>query len=138
MRLHTPKWVLVAVVVPVTLLGAVLTRPLQRPSILPVEEPRLREYAGAYRWDANAFVYLQLWSQHSGSNQPVAFDEPGEVRTLYPSEPDRFFAGPGAALPDAGESRIECRRDEGGRIASFTWSRAGAPARTARRVDIER
>ncbi len=135
---HAPKWMLVAVVVPATLLGAVITRPLQRPSIRPVEEALLREYAGAYRWDPNAFVYLQMWSELSGSNQLVAFDESGEVRTLYPTEPDRFFAGPGAALPDAVESRIEFQRDGGGRIASLTWSRDGAPARTARRVDIER
>ncbi len=138
MTLHAPKWMLVAVVVPATLLGTVITRPLQRPSIRPVEEARLREYAGAYRWDPNAFVYLQMWSELSGSNQLVAFDESGEVRTLYPTEPDRFFAGPGAALPDAVESRIEFQRDGGGRITSLTWSRDGAPPRTARRVDIER
>ena len=138
MTLYAPKWMLVAVVVPATLLGTVITRPLQRPSIRPVEEARLREYAGAYRWDPNAFVYLQMWSELSGSNQLVAFDESGEVRTLYPTEPDRFFAGPGAALPDAVESRIEFQRDGGGRITSLTWSRDGAPPRTARRVDIER
>ena len=138
MTLNAPKWMLVAVVVPATLLGTVITRPLQRPAIRPVEEARLREYAGAYRWDPHAFVYLQMWSELSGSNQLVAFDESGEVRTLYPTEPDRFFAGPGAALPDAVESRIEFQRDGGGRIASLTWSRDGAPVRTARRVDIER
>ena len=34
--------------------------------------------------------------------------------------------------------RIEFQRDGGGRITSLTWSRDGAPPRTARRVDIER
>ena len=93
---------------------------------------------GPISWEPNAFVYLQMWSELSGSNQLVAFDESGEVRTLYPTEPDRFFAGPGAAVPDAVESRIEFQRDASGKIASLTWSRDGAPARTARRVDIER
>ena len=86
----------------------------------------------------DAFVYLQIWSELSGSNQLVAFDETGEVRTLYPTEPDRFFAGPGAAVPGAVESRIEFQRDASGEVASLTWSREGAPARTARRVNIER
>ena len=138
MRLRSPQWILVAAVVPAILLGTVITRSLQRPSISSVDEARLREYAGTYRWDPNAFVYLQMWSELSGSNQLVAFDESGEVRTLYPTEPDRFFAGPGAAVPDAVESRIEFQRDAGGRVASLTWSRDGAPVRTARRVDIER
>ena len=55
-----------------------------------------------------------------------------------PPNVDRFFAGPGAAVPTAVESRIEVQRDGQGKIASLTWSREGSPARTARRVDIER
>ena len=138
MRLHTPQWILVAALVPATLLGTVITRSLQSPSISKLNESRIREYAGTYRWDPNAFVYLQMWSELSGSNQLVAFDESGEVRALYPTEPDRFFAGPGAAVPDAVESRIEFQRDSGGKVVALTWSRDGAPARTAQRVDIER
>ena len=30
--------------------------------------------------------------------QLVAFDESGQRRTLYPTEPDRFFEGPGFAV----------------------------------------
>ena len=134
----TRKWILVAVVILATLLGTVITRSLQGPSIRTVDEATLRRYAGAYQWEPNAFVYLQIWSELSGSNQLVAFDETGEVRTLYPTEPDRFFAGPGAAVPGAVESRIEFQRNASGEVASLTWSRDGAPARTARRVNIER
>ncbi len=138
MDLPTKKWILVAVVVPATILGTVITRSLQGPPTRTVDEASLREYSGVYHWETKSFVYLQLWSELSGRNQLVAFDESGEVRTLHPTEPDRFFAGPGAAVPDAVESRIEFQRDASGRIASLTWSRDGVPARTARRVDIER
>ncbi len=128
------KWILVAAVI----LAAVVTRSLQGPSIRTLDEASLRKYAGAYQWDANAFVYLQLWSELAGSNQLVAFDETGDVRTLYPTEPDRFFAGPGAAVSGAMESRVDFQRNAGGEVASLTWSRDGAPARTARLVAIER
>ena len=138
MGLPARKWMLVAAIVPATLVGTTIVRSLQVPSIRTVDAASLREYAGAYRWEPNAFVYLQMWPELSGSDQLVAFDESGDVRTLYPTEPDRFFAGPGAAVPDAVESRIEFQRDGSGKIASLTWSRDGAPARTARRADIER
>jgi pimeloyl-ACP methyl ester carboxylesterase len=103
-----------------------------------VDEAILRTYAGVYQWEPNAFVYLQLWAELSGTNQLVAFDETGELRTLYPTEPDRFSAGRGAAVPEPAESRIEFQRDDRGRVASLTWSRDGEATRTARRVDIER
>ena len=44
---------------------------LQAPVVRPVEEKVLREYAGVYQWDPNAFVYLQLW------NEFIGFDAPG-------------------------------------------------------------
>ena len=119
-------------------LGTVITRSVQRPSVRTVDEATLRAYAGVYEWDTNAFVYLQLWSELSAGNQLVAVDESGELRTLYSTEPDRFFAGPGAAVSDVVESRIEFQRDPDGKIASLTWSRADAPVRRARRVNIER
>ncbi len=103
-----------------------------------MDEASLREYAGTYQWDRQAFLYLQLWPELAGTNQLVAFDESGDVRTLYPTAPDRFFTGPGTAVPSPVESTIEVQREASGRIRSLTWSREGAPARTARRVDIER
>jgi hypothetical protein len=66
-----------------------------------VDERVLRQYAGVYRWGPDAFVYLQLWNEFSGfdrSGQLVAFDESGDVRVLYPTGEDQFFAGPGAAV----------------------------------------
>ena len=45
-----------------------------------------------YRWQPNAFVYLQLWEEFTGSGKPkplVAFDESGEVRILYPTYRDQ-------------------------------------------------
>jgi len=130
--------ILVPAVALAIVLGTVFARSLQRPSIRTVEEATLRGYAGVYEWETNAFVYLQLWAELSGSNQLVAVDESGEIRALYSTEHDRFFAGPGAAVSDAVESRIEFQRDPDGRIASLTWSRAGVPVRRARRMAIER
>jgi uncharacterized protein len=125
-------------VVLVSFLGTMIACSPQSPSIRPVDEASLREYAGTYRWDQDAFLYLQMWSELTGTNQLVAFDETGELRTLYPTDRDRFFAGPGAAVPAAIESLIDVQRDAVGKITSLTWSREGAPARTARRVDTER
>jgi uncharacterized protein len=137
-RLLRSKWIVVGALILTALLGTLIARSLQSPPIRTVDEASLREYAGTYQWDPNAFLYLQIWSELAGTNQLVAFDETGELRTLYPTEPDRFFAGPGAAVPNSIESRIEFQRDAMGRIALLTWSREDAPVRTARRVDIER
>jgi len=112
----------------------------QAPAVRPVDEKALREYSGVYRWEPNAFVYLQLWNEFTG-NKPselVAFDESGDVRTLYPTDRDRFFAGPGFKVSTSVESRIEFRRDGAGKITLLTWRREGAPPRTARRVEIEK
>lgn len=114
---------------------------LLAPVVRPMDEKLLRDYTGVYRWGPNAFVYLQLWNEFSGFAKPsqlVAFDESGEVRTLYPTDPDRFFAGPGAAVSTAIESRIEFQRDRMGKITLLTWQRRGAPRRIAHRVEIEK
>src|SRR2546427_10396906 len=102
------------------------------------DEKVLSEYCGTYRWEPGGFLYLQLWHEFTGTNQLVAFDESGEVRTLYPTDRDRFFAGPGAAVPSSIESRIEFKRDATGKIRSLRWQRGEEPPRIARRVEIER
>ena len=132
------NWIAVGLIALSVLLGTLIARTFQSPAIRTVDEASLREYAGTYQWDRDAFLYLQMWSELAGTNQLVAFDENGELRTLYPTERDRFFAGPGTAVPTAVESRIEVQRDVQDKIVSLTWSREGSPARTARRVDIER
>jgi uncharacterized protein len=109
----------------------------QTPVVRSVDEKALREYGGVYQWEQDAFLYLQLWNEFAGTNQLVAFDESGEVRTLYPTGRDRFFAGPGAAVSTAVESRIEFQRDATGKITSLTWHRGGS-SRIARHVEIER
>jgi pimeloyl-ACP methyl ester carboxylesterase len=117
------------------------TTPLQAPAVRAWDESLLREYTGAYRWGPNAFVYLQPWDEFSGFGKPgqlVAFDESGEIRTLYPTDRDKLFAGPGAAISKAIQSRIEFQRDGTGKISSLTWQRDGAPLRIARRIEIER
>jgi uncharacterized protein len=113
----------------------------QAPAVRPVDEKVLREYTGVYRWDPDAFVYLQLWDEFTGFGNPrqlVAFDESGEIRTLYPTDRDQFFAGSGMAISASIESRIEFQRDRAGKISSLTWQREGATPRTARRVEIVR
>jgi pimeloyl-ACP methyl ester carboxylesterase len=120
------------------LLGTLLARSLQYPTIRTTDQASLREYAGVYQWAPNAFLYLQLWPELTGTNQLVVFDENGEVRALYLTERDRFFAGPGAGLPTPVESEIEFQRNVKGTITSLTWSGGNAVKRLGRRVDTER
>ena len=111
----------------------------QAPTVKAVDDKVLREYTGVYRWESNGFLYLQMWDEFSGFGKPqlVAFDESGEVRTLYPTDRDQFFAGPGAAVPTLIESRVEFQRDVAGKIGSLKWRGPGAPVRLGRRVEIE-
>ncbi len=125
-----------------TVAAVLLTAPLgcgaQKPGVRSTDVGVLREYAGTYQWGPDAFLYLQLWNEFAGTDQLVAFDESGDVRTLYPTDRDRFFAGPGAAVSDAIESRVQFQRDRNGKVASLTWLRGGGAMRTARRVEIEK
>jgi uncharacterized protein len=121
------------------IIGVVIARSaLQTPAVRSVDAKVLREYAGVYRWDENSFLYLQIWNEFGGTDQLVAFDESGEIRTLYSTEHDRLFTGPGAALPASIESRVDFQRNPSGRIVSLTWQRDGRPSRIARRVELER
>jgi uncharacterized protein len=125
--------------VAVLVLGAAIAgMALQVPPVRTVKEDALREYAGTYQWKPNSYVYLEMWAELSGTSQLVAFDESGEIRTLYPTDPDHFFAGPGAAVPTSIESRVEFQRDTTGAISALTWQRDGSAARRARPVAIER
>src|SRR3954469_4042029 len=110
----------------------------QQTSAHGLDERALREYAGVYQWRDDTFVDLQLWAELSGTNHLVAFDESGEIRTLFPTERDHFFAGPAAADSSAVQSRIDFERDSSGRITGLVWRRERDSARVARRVDIER
>lgn len=122
------------------LAAAVAVRSSQAPPAPPVAESALREYTGVYRWAPGAYVYLQLWDEFTGFGKPrelVAFDESGEVRTLYPAGPNQFVTGPGMALWTPVESHIEFARDASGKITALTARREGAAPRMARRVEIE-
>ncbi|HWE87105.1 MAG TPA: alpha/beta fold hydrolase [Terracidiphilus sp.] len=109
----------------------------QAPTVRPLDQAVLREYAGTYAWGPDSFLYLQIWSELSGSPQLVAFDESGEVRTLYPTGDNRFFTGPGAAVSTSLESEVEFSRNAQGETISLTWKRSGLASRIARRVHIE-
>ncbi len=133
-----PRWRIAVIIGLVAVPAFVARSALQNsPAVRPVPREVLAEYAGAYRWAPDAFVYLQLWNELTGSDQLVAFDESGEVRALYPTDRDRFFAGPGAALATAIESTIVFQRDGTGRAASLTWQRGDASPRLATRADTE-
>ena len=95
----------------------------QPPATRTADERALREYTGVYQWDHDAFTYLQMWSEFTGTNQLVAFDESGDVRVLYATDRDRFSAGPGAAVPTPVESRIQFQLNAKGKITSLTWQR---------------
>ncbi len=118
--------------------GTVIVRSsLQGPPTRSLKEGALREYAGTYQWSPNAFLYLQIWNEVTGASDLVAFDESGELRALFPTERDRFVAGPGSAVKSSIESRVEFHRNDRGNIASLTWQREGAESRVARRVEVE-
>jgi len=98
----------------------------------------LRDFVGTYKWNTDDFLYLQMWSEFTGTNQLVAFDESGEVRTLYRANRDQFFCGPAAAVESPVESEITFLRDAAGKITSLSWQRKGAPPHVAPRVEIEK
>jgi alpha/beta superfamily hydrolase len=121
------------------LLGGLTAIPVpQRPAVRKLDDRLLREYEGVYQWEEDHFLYLQLWSELAGTNQLVAFDESGEVRTLYATQPDRFFAGPGAAVSTPIESRVEFQRDGNRKDCVADVEAEGAHPRTAWRVEIEK
>jgi len=101
----------------------------QTPIAQPVDAKALREYTGVYQWGPNAFLYLQMWEEFSGFGKPrlVAFDESGDVRPLYRTDQDKFFAGPGVAVAEPVESRVEFQRDRAGKIVSLSWRRPATP-----------
>jgi uncharacterized protein len=131
----------VAVAVAILIVSAILIRSaLQTPAVRSVDESMLGEYAGVYRWQDGGLIYLQLWDEFSGFGRPrhlTAFDESGEIRTLYPLDGDEFFAGPGIAVSSAIESRVDFQRDRN-RLTSLAWRREGGAPRLARRVDVEK
>lgn len=138
-RTSMRSWTVIGATIPTAVLSMLIAcSTAQSPAVRSVDETILREYSGAYQWDSNAFVYLQMWNEFTGTNQLVAFDESGDVRTLYPMDRDRFFAGPATAVPTAIESRVEFQRDASGKIGSLTWRREGASPRSARRVEISK
>src|SRR5689334_13902689 len=80
----------------------------------------LSEYEGNYRSGSHT-IYLQRWSELTGTDHLTAFEDSGEARTLYPLDRDQFFAGPAIADSTRRESTINFRRDSAGRIASLIW-----------------
>src|SRR5712691_9102285 len=114
------------------------TSAFQLTRLLVVDPSALRQYDGAYQFGPDHYIYLQMWNELSGTDELVAFDERGEVRTLYPTDRDGFFAGPGAALPASVESRVSFQRDTSGAIASLTWQQGAGAPRVARRVATEK
>ena len=51
------------------LLGMLVVGSAQPPAVGSLDVKALREYAGVYQWDADGFVYLQLWNEFTGTNQ---------------------------------------------------------------------
>ncbi len=54
---------------------------LQASALRSADQSVLRDYAGAYQWGPDGFLYVQLWSELAGTKQLVAFDESRQVRT---------------------------------------------------------
>jgi hypothetical protein len=99
-------------------------------------EEVLREYAGAYEWNSGAGLYLQVWTE--AGNRLIALDESGKLRTLYPTDRDSFFAGPGVAVATSIESTVDFERDSDGAVTSLKWVTDDAAPRIAQRVETEK
>ena len=97
MKRLTPLLIAVATLAAVVL-GFIVPLPAPQSPVSAMNEKLLRAYTGVYQWQDAGFLYLQMWSELSGKDQLVAFDESGQVRTLYQTKADRFFAGPAAAV----------------------------------------
>ena len=69
----TKRWayggVAIAVLVSATIIGSTV----RTAGEITADERTLREYAGAWRWSTEGFVYLQLWNEFAGVNELVAY-----------------------------------------------------------------
>jgi dienelactone hydrolase len=131
-------WIAIVAGALATLVGVAVLPAPRRPVVRSFDQATLGEYAGVYQWDSGGLVHLQTWVEFGATPQLGAFDESGEVRALYSTDIDRFFAGPGMAIPTAIESRVSFQRDSTGRVVSLTWQRDDGLPRRARHVDLER
>jgi len=102
----------------------------------PADRASLSRYAGAYRWDADHYLYIQFWDE-LGPDQPAVFDESGLVRALWRMGPDRFFVGQEAGVPAPFQATITFQRRPDGSIGSLQWLEPNAPPREARRGTVE-
>lgn len=103
-----------------------------------IQDTSFHQYVGTYRWNPGHFMYLQMWQELSGKSELVAFDEAGDVRTLYPSGDGRFVAGPGAAIPNRIESHIEFDHDANGDVTFLHWQHGDSAPVVAQRIENEK
>ncbi|MEO5923951.1 MAG: alpha/beta hydrolase [Bryobacteraceae bacterium] len=112
------------------------TGPFQLTRNFRLNRRELQEYTGVYQTDENRTIFVDLWDG-LGSDELVTISQAGEVRTIYSTDRDKFFAGPTVALPTSVESRISFQRDRSGSIISMTWGRGADPSWTAKRTKFE-
>jgi hypothetical protein len=81
---------------------------------------------------------IQMWSEFTGKNQLVAFDESGEVRTLYPMDGDQVFCRTRRCRSnsDGVPHRLSAKRSGQADLAHMAQRRC-FPA-PPRRVEIEK
>jgi dienelactone hydrolase len=133
------SWIVGGAIVSVAVAASLVARSAcQGPPVRSLDRQALTEYVGIYQQAPNAFLYLQVWNEITGRDQLVAHDDSGELRALYATDRDRFFAGSGVGVANEIESRVEFQRDGNGRISALTWQRGDAAPRAAKRVDLER
>ena len=123
-----PSWKVIGAAVGSVLLGTMIgLSAFQPPAVRAVDEKRFVNTPACISGSRTPLCISRCGVNSAGqqAEQLVAFDESGEVRALYPTDRDRFFAGPGMAVSASIESRIEFQRDGTGKIASLTWQRDG-------------
>ena len=95
-----------------------------------------------YSWGSGTFVYLQLWNEFSGFDEPaqlVAFDDRRpRSRALSHSEPTSSSPGQEPRFPDRSRRESGFSATAQGDHLLSSGGRQGEPVRTARRVESEK
>ena len=78
----------------------------QPPTVRDLDPSMLRQYGGVYQWGPNAFVYLQMWKEFSGT----------AINSSRSMNPARF----GRCIPPIATSSSQARRSgsDVGRVAN--------------------
>lgn len=109
--------------------------PLQLMKSVRLEPRALARYQGTYEVDHDHYAQIRFWSE-LGENQLGYFDEPGEMRSLFPMGDDAFFVGSGVSYPVPLKATIVFTRGPQGEIRSFSLQTPEGSRHICRRTEL--